>query len=99
MRRQRELAHFVEEYSAAVGGFEQACARLKRARERPLFVPEQLALEQGFTQRRAVDTHEWPGGARRVCVNGAREHFFADARLAEQKHADGGARCPRCLGV
>ena len=46
LQAERQLAHFVEQHRAAGGLAEQAPALAGRARERALFVAEQLALHQ-----------------------------------------------------
>src|SRR5579863_6935944 len=54
----RQVGDLVEEYRAAVRRFEPARLVLDRAGERAAHVPEQLALEQFFGQRGAIDDDE-----------------------------------------
>jgi hypothetical protein len=54
---QREVGHFVEKQRAAVGVLELAPAALD-AGGRALLDAEQLRLEQGFHECRAIDGHE-----------------------------------------
>jgi hypothetical protein len=53
----------VEEQGAVVCRLEQPGLGLARVRERPALEPEQLRLEQGIGDRRAVDVQEGVGGA------------------------------------
>ena len=64
----RQVADLVEEEGAAVGELEAAGTGADGAGERPLLVPEQLALEQGGGDRGAVDldqTVPWLSGSER----------------------------------
>jgi hypothetical protein len=92
LQRQRNVAHFVEEQRAAVGQFDLALGGLDRAGERALLVPEQLAFEQIFGDRRAVDRHERSAVARAGIVQAAREQFLAGSAGAQQHDRDIGAR-------
>src|SRR5439155_5746941 len=56
LRRQRDLAHLVEEERAAVRLLEAAFAPADGAGERALLVSEELALDQRLRERRAVQT-------------------------------------------
>ena len=58
LERQRNLADLVQEQSALVGQFEQPALLRPGVGERALLVAEQLALQQGFGNRRAVDGQE-----------------------------------------
>jgi len=53
-------------------------------------VAEDLALEQGVRQRRAVDGDEGSVAPAAAAVNASREQFLARAALAEEQH--GGVR-------
>jgi hypothetical protein len=59
----RELADFVQKDGAAFGRFELALFLCDGAGERALFVAEELAFEQGFAERGAVDGDERFAGA------------------------------------
>src|SRR5206468_2163741 len=76
------LADLVEKQRPAVRLQEQALARRPRIRERSLDVPEQLALEQGLRDRRAIDRDEGAGGEATTLVNRASDQLFAGAALA-----------------
>src|SRR4029078_10661228 len=82
------LADLVEEDASALGDLEQARLRLDRAREGATLVTEELALEQRLREGRAVHAQHRLRRARRELVDAAREHFLADAGLAEDEHAD-----------
>src|SRR5256714_2453795 len=56
--RQRQLADFVEEERAAVGGLDEAGAVAVGAGEGAANAAEQLALDERFRQRRAIDGGE-----------------------------------------
>ena len=58
LRRRLHLGDLVEEQRAAVRELEHAGPAIVRAGERPLLVAEDLALEQRFGDRRAVDRDE-----------------------------------------
>ena len=55
---QGNLADFIEEYCAAVSKLEATDALRDCAGKRPLFVAEQLALEQSHWDRGAIQFHE-----------------------------------------
>ena len=56
------------------------------ARERALFVPEELRLEQVLLQRGAVDLDEAAGGSQRAVVHSAGDQLLAGAGLAAHEH-------------
>ena len=69
-----------------------ACSNLPRCRdgrpgERPLLVPEQLALDQLARHRRAVQRDERPATPRAPFVQRARDQLLARARLAQDADA------------
>ena len=82
--------------SAALGRFEIAELALLGSGEGAALVAEQLALEQGRRQRRAVEPDEGAAGARARSVDELGDHLFADSGLAEQEH--GGRRRGDLLG-
>jgi len=82
----RDLPDLVEKQRAPVGLDEPPVVALGRASEGPLFVPEQLRLEDRLRQRGAVDRHERAAGARRAVVDGTRQQLLAGPRFAEQQH-------------
>ena len=70
------------------GLLEQATLVARRAGEGAPLVPEELALEQPFGQRRAVDGDEGGRGAAALPVDPLGEACLADAGLAEQHHRE-----------
>jgi hypothetical protein len=85
LRRQRHVADLVEEQRAALGLLDQAATRLRRAREGAAHVSEQLAFDEAFGQRRAVDGHEGPVLPAALQVDGAGDEFLARAALSEDQ--------------
>ena len=69
LQRHRQVADLVQEQRAAVRGLDLAERLLGRAGERALLVAEQLALEQRFRDRGAIDGDESRGhvAARVAC--------------------------------
>src|SRR4029453_10367586 len=57
-----------------------------RSGERSLLMTEQFALEQGLSQRRAVDLDERIMGAMTVKVNRLSNQFFSRTALALDEH-------------
>ena len=78
----RQQAHLVQKKGAAVGGLKEAGLGLARVGERPALEAEQLRLEQGLRDGRAVHLHEGAGPSWARLVNGARQEAFARSRLA-----------------
>ena len=91
LHAQGQLAHLVQEQRAALGGLKAPGPVGHRAREGAPAVAEQLALGQGFGQRRAVHMHQRLAPARRVAVQEARKQLLAHAGLAQQQHGQVGA--------
>src|SRR6266542_2535184 len=91
--RRRHLPHLVEEQRAAMGAFEAALLAPGGAGERALLVPEELRLEDGLGDRRAVDGDERLARARRQLVQHARGQLLAGPALSAEEHRRrGGAR-------
>ena len=70
-------------------------AALKRARECPALVAEELALEKVHRQRRAVDLHERPAASQGAPVEGPGDDLLADPALTGDEHGDVGRGDPR----
>src|SRR5690606_37926604 len=68
-----------------------AVALFSRARERPLFVTEELALDQVCRYGRTVDPDERPGAAPARAVYRPRDQLLAGTGLAENQHRGVGA--------
>ena len=88
--RGRHVADLVEEDGAAVRRLEQALLVAGGAGEAALHVAEQLALEQGLGQRRAVHRDERLVLARAAVVDGAGHQLLAGAALALDEHGGAG---------
>ncbi len=86
------LRDLVEEERPAVGELEAAGPASRGAGERALLVPEDLALEQGLRDRRAVHGDERSATAPGVVVDRARHQLLARSALTE--HED--RRVGRC---
>ena len=98
LQRRRHVADLVEQQDAAMRLPQvAACAVPAGARERAFFVAEQLRLDQGIGQRRAIDRHERPVPPVAVGVDAASDQFLAGTRLALDHHRDAGVQQPRRL--
>jgi hypothetical protein len=65
-----------------VGGLKEAGLGLAPVGERAALEAEQLRLEQGLRDGRAVHLHEEAGASWARLVNGVRQEAFARSRLA-----------------
>src|SRR5215218_1677 len=81
-----DLADLVEEEGAAPGDLEQPALGLLRVGEGAALVPEQLTLEEGGAERRAVHFDEGLCRARRALVDTASDEALASTRLADDEH-------------
>ena len=86
LQADRQLADLVEQERAAARLLEQPGFVAGRPGERAAHVTEQLGLEQGLGDRRAVDADEGFARARAGAMNGARDHFLAGAALTGDEH-------------
>jgi hypothetical protein len=68
LEREWQIADLVEEERAAMGQLESSWLALRGACECALFVAEQLALEQGLGDRRAIDGDERSVGSTRAAL-------------------------------
>src|SRR6202011_1326192 len=82
------VADFIQEQGSTVGLLEAATALGCSARERSLFMPEQLGLQQIGGDCRSVECNERPVGAGAVIVQGARDELFARPGFASDEHGD-----------
>src|SRR5205823_5610209 len=85
------LADLVEEEGAAVGRLEFADPCTDRAGECATGVAEELAFQEVFRDRAAVDGDERAGLARAAAVDLARDQLLACAGLAGDEYGDVGA--------
>lgn len=86
LQGRRELADFVPEQGSALRRFQPSDAFAGRPRKRAPFVPEQLALQQMFVQRGAVDFDKGTLGAVAREMNGRRDQLLPRAGLATDDH-------------
>ena len=86
------LPDLVQEQRPALRLLETTDPSLISTSERPLFVPEQFALQQRRRQRRAMHRHHCRLRARAELVNHLGDHFLARAALALQQHRRPGRR-------
>ena len=92
LHARRQFSHLVQEHGAAGRLFQLAAFLHYRAGERALFVAEQLAFQQRFGERGAVDGHKRLRCARAVAMDGARHQFLAGAAFAAHQHRGHGGR-------
>jgi hypothetical protein len=85
LHRQRQVADLVEEQGAAVGRLEPAGLGLLGAGEGAPLIAEQLALDQGFGKRAAIDGDEIGRTAPAQRMHVARHEFLAGAGLADDQ--------------
>jgi hypothetical protein len=79
---ERELADLVEEERPSVGRLDRALAIGDRSGERTPDVTEELALDEGGGDRRAVEHHERAPGARALLVQRLRGELLAGPGLS-----------------
>ena len=84
----RELTDLIEKERAAIGLLERTNATSIGARECPALMAKELARDELWRDRSAVDRHKGLIGARAPVVNRARRDFLACARLAMEQHGD-----------
>ena len=88
LQGQRDITHLVKEQRPAIGDFDLAFGGFDGPGEGALLMPEQLAFEQVFRDRGAIDRHEGPARAVARVMQPAREEFLAGAARAEQHDRD-----------
>jgi hypothetical protein len=81
-----QLTDLVEKERAAVGRLEESCLRSPGVREGAALESEQLGLEQGGRNRRAIDVDERARGAPTCPMQKTGDHALAGPRLPEQEH-------------
>ena len=90
--RLRKLAHLVEEDGPAVCQLEAAGPPGRRPGEGAPFVPEQLTLDEGRRQRRAVHDDEGPVAAAALPVHRSRDELLAGTGFTRDQHRGVGCR-------
>ena len=88
LRHEREVPDFVEEQRAVVCQLQPARLAIVSARKRPLFVAEDLGLEERVGQRRAVERLEVAGATATKLVNHSGDDFLAGAGGTQDEHGD-----------
>jgi hypothetical protein len=92
LERRGELADLVEEERSVGGALEATDATGDGAGEGALFVPEELALEDGGRERSTVGMHEGAASARGSPVQRTRDEPLANARFSGDQHRRCGRR-------
>ena len=82
----RQVADLVEEDGRAVGQFEASDLPRERTREGALLATEQLALDQGRGDGRAIHTHHDLPAPRAQLVKMGGDEFLAGTGLTKQQH-------------
>src|SRR6185295_13249209 len=80
-----QIADFVEEDRAAVGGFESPQTPLQRARERALLVAKEFRRDERRRDGCAVHPDERASGSVRFLMDGSRDQFLAAAGLTSDE--------------
>src|SRR5436309_162281 len=86
LQADRPLADLVQEQRAAARLLEQAGLVAARPGKGAADVTEELGLEEGLGDGRAVDADECLARARAGAMNGARDHFLPGAALTGDEH-------------
>src|SRR5205814_9939602 len=94
-RLRAPVADFVEDDRAAVSLLDFADLLLGGAGERPLFMAEELGLDQLLGDRRAIHLDESLAAAQAVAMDRTRDQLLADAALAVNEHRRIGRRGAR----
>src|SRR5262249_24349459 len=82
----RQVSDLVEKDRRVVGQLETAHLLREGARERTLLAAEQLALDEGVGNRRAVDLDHGTGMSSSQLVDLRRKQLLPAASLSEQQH-------------
>src|SRR6266852_212696 len=81
-----ELADFVQENSAAVGGLEETVFGAIGAGESAFFIAEELTFNERGHQRTTIHGYERALGIRAAIMNGPRYQLFASAAFSRDQH-------------
>jgi hypothetical protein len=96
LKLERQLGDFIQEHCAVVRYFEKSALEGFRVGERPRLVPKELALQQRFRYRRAVDRNEGLRGSRTCGVDTAREQLLSGTGFADEENRNAAARGNLC---
>ena len=86
LRADGHFADFIQQQRTPAGQFEITGAALRCARERALFVTEQLAFDQCLRQGCAIHGEKRAGAPGAQIVDGARSDFLAGAGFAADQN-------------
>src|SRR2546422_11710144 len=95
----RHVHDFIEKDCAAIGRAEKAFGVADGSSEGALLVAEQLAFDQIFRQRTAVQRHKWSIGilkgphAESIVMNATRHEFLTGSALARDEYGGPIAAC------
>lgn len=82
-----QFAEFVEEQRAAISDFQQPFAAHVGSGERPFAMSEELAFDELFRQRSAVDRDKGHRGPWAEVVNSSSDQLLAGSSFSENQHA------------
>ncbi len=91
---QADIAHLVEKERALVGGLEQALLVTDRPGKRPANMPEQLALQQGRSQRGAIAGQQRMIAAATQPMQSADDHLLTRPALSGHQYGTLGRSNP-----
>jgi hypothetical protein len=94
LQRLRQESHLVQEQHPPVRRLQEPGLGVPGVRERPALEPEELRLEQGLGNGRAVHVHERPGGPRPRAVEDPRQEPLPRARLTQEQDRGRPPRSP-----
>ena len=92
LKARRDVADFVQEHGPAAGELEQPLSVLDRPRERPLYVPEQFALDQAGAECGQADRQERAVAAAAMAMDRPGDQLLAGPALARDQHGHVGRR-------
>src|SRR5262249_30209970 len=95
LQLRRNVANFVEKEGPSARLFEKPAPLSMCAGKRPLLVTKELALQDAFGERAAVDGHEGALGPWTLRMQRPGYELFAGSALAANQHRRGGAGGPR----
>ena len=87
MRAKAHVADFIEEERPAIGLLKFTDLVFRRAGKAALNVPEELGLDQLLRNRRAIDFHERPLGAKARGMQRTRNELLARTAFTVNQHA------------
>ena len=88
MRLERQFAHFIQQQCAAVRKFESSHLVRRGAREGAFFISEQLALEEIFRQRSAIQRDERTVGPGALVMDRTGDEFLSGSAFSREQDRD-----------